>query len=159
MNDNYFVDNGSGAVDGVTRQSEAASVSYEEMLSINDMPGNFREFTVRFVDGDDVVWQGSFSYGDSLPEEDYPQLDAPEGEYVFWESKDLSSVRRNLSVHSIYRAYIPSLSAGTEDGNVQILLGGEFYPTARWKSEKCPRKNQRVSSRCWKNRGCPALIG
>lgn len=128
VNDNYFVDNGSGAVDGVTRQSEAASVSYEEMLSINDMPGNFREFTVRFVDGDDVVWQGSFSYGDSLPEEDYPQLDAPEGEYVFWESKDLSSVRRNLSVHSIYRAYIPSLSAGTEDGNVQILLGGEFYP-------------------------------
>ncbi len=124
---NYFVDNGYGAVDGVTRESEAVAMDYASMLELKTMPVNFQKFTIRFMDGDEVIWQNTFSYGDVLTEDDYPALpDAGDG-YVYWEKKDLSPIHRNITVHAVYRAYMPSLGS-TGDGRDPVLFGGNFYP-------------------------------
>lgn len=128
VEENYFVDNGYGAVDGVTRRSEATAVDYASLLELKDLPENFTEFTVRFMDGETVVWQDTFSYGEEFPEEAYPELpDAGDG-YVYWESKEVSPVRRNVTVHAVRRAFLPSLASDTETEKPEILLGGEFYP-------------------------------
>lgn len=74
VKDNYFVDNGYGAVDGVTRSSEAESMDYDSLIQLGNMPLNFTQFTVRFMNGEQVVWQNTFAYGDELPEENYPDL-------------------------------------------------------------------------------------
>ena len=124
---NYFVDNGYGAVDDVTRSQEAEGMEYEAFLQLKEMPMEFSEFTVRFLDGEEVVWQETFSYGEELSKEDYPKLTEPEGEYAYWEEKELSPVHRNVNVHAVYRTYIPSLASGVEI-HPEILLGGEFYP-------------------------------
>lgn len=136
VENNWFVENGYGAVNGVTRKAEASGVSYEELLVQKPLPENFQSFTVRFVDEGETVWEGTFTYGDSLPGEEYPALTAPEGEYAFWEEKDLSSIRRNLTVHSVYRAFLPSLSSDAQEGEAQILLGGSFYPDSSLKVEE-----------------------
>ena len=127
ISDNYFVDNGYGAVDGVTREAEAVPMDYASLLDLKTMPENFQKFTIRFMDGDDVIWQNTYSYGDVLTEDEYPKLpDAGDG-YVYWEKKDVSPIHRNITVHAVYRAYMPSLgSAG--DGSDPVLFGGNFYP-------------------------------
>lgn len=127
ISDNYFVDNGYGAVDGVTREAEAVPMDYASLLDLKTMPENFQKFTIRFMDGDDVIWQNTYAYGDVLTEDEYPKLpDAGDG-YVYWEKKDVSPIHRNITVHAVYRAYMPSLgSAG--DGSDPVLFGGNFYP-------------------------------
>lgn len=127
ISDNYFVDNGYGAVDGVTRETEAVPMDYASLLNLKTMPENFQKFTIRFMDGDDVIWQNTYSYGDVLTEDEYPKLpDAGDG-YVYWEKKDVSPIHRNITVHAVYRAYMPSLGSA-QDGSDPVLFGGNFYP-------------------------------
>lgn len=124
---NCFVDNGYGAVDGVTRSSEALAVDYASMLEQKEMPSDFTEFTIRFMDGKDIVWQDEFSYGDEFSEEMYPALPDAETGYVYWESRNISPVHRNVTIHAVYRAHVPSLASDAEE-KPAILLGGDFYP-------------------------------
>ena len=127
INDNYFVDNGYGAVDGVTKDAEAVPMDYASLLDLKTMPENFQKFTIRFMDGDDVIWQNTYAYGDVLTEDEYPKLpDAGDG-YVYWEKKDVSPIHRNITVHAVYRAYMPSLGSA-QDGSDPVLFGGNFYP-------------------------------
>ena len=127
ISDNYFVDNGYGAVDGVTKEAEAVPMDYASLLDLKTMPENFQKFTIRFMDGDDVIWQNTYAYGDVLTEDEYPKLpDAGDG-YVYWEKKDVSPIHRNITVHAVYRAYMPSLGSA-QDGNDPVLFGGNFYP-------------------------------
>lgn len=128
VEDNYFVDNGYGAVDGVTRSQEAVSMDYESLIAQKELPENFTKFTIRFIDGDRVVWQDDFSYGEELSEADYPELTEPDGEYVYWEKKDVSPIHRNVTIHAVYRAYMPSVAAGDSEEHPSVLMGGEFYP-------------------------------
>lgn len=125
---NYFVDNGYGAVDDITRSEEAVGMDYAFMLALKEMPEEFSVFTVRFQDGEETVWEENFSYGDELFEEDYPELTEPEGEYAYWEDKNISPVHRNVTVHAVYRVYIPSLASEAGEGHSSVLLGGAFYP-------------------------------
>ncbi len=128
---NYFVDNGYGAVDGVTRSSEAESMDYASMVASGSMPLNFTQFTVRFMNGDEVLWQNTYAYGDELPEENYPDIPTSQDGYVYWEEKDVSPIKRNVTVHAVYRAYIPALTADEETGKSPVLFGGEFYPDTK----------------------------
>ena len=130
---NYFVDNGYGAVDGVTRSSEAESMDYASMIQLGNMPLNFTQFTVRFMNGDQVIWQNTFAYGDELSEDSYPDLPKSKDGYVYWEEKDVSPIHRNVTVHAVYRAYMPALTADTDTDTEKspVLIGGEFYPDTR----------------------------
>ena len=131
VKDNYFVDNGYGAVDGVTRSSEAESMDYDSLIQLGNMPLNFTQFTVRFMNGEQVVWQNTFAYGDELPEENYPDLPKSKDGYVYWEEKDVSPIHRNVTVHAVYRAYMPALTADAEAEKSPVLMGGEFYPDTK----------------------------
>ena len=131
VKDNYFVDNGYGAVDGVTRSSEAESMDYDSLIQLGNMPLNFTQFTVRFMNGEQVVWQHTFAYGDELSEESYPDLPKSKDGYVYWEEKDVSPIHRNVTVHAVYRAYMPALTADAEAEKSPVLMGGEFYPDTK----------------------------
>ncbi len=128
---NYFVDNGYGAVDGVTRSSEAESMDYATMVASGNMPLNFTQFTVRFMNGDQVIWQKTFAYGDELSEDNYPDLPKSKDGYVYWEEKDVSPIHRNVTIHAVYRAYMPALTADADTEKSPVLIGGEFYPDTK----------------------------
>ncbi len=130
VENNIFVDHGAGAVDGVTRKGEAEGMDYETLMNLpeHQMPERFGVFTIKFMDQDQIVWEKDFSYGGSISKEEYPDLPTPENGYVYWEEKDLSSIVRNVTVHSVYRGYVPSLASKEEGTKSAVLLGGNFYP-------------------------------
>lgn len=131
---NFFVDNGYGAIDGVTRATEAYGISYNDMISLGNMPKEFKEFTLKFVDENQTIWSGTFAYGDNYTENKYPELVVKDGEYVYWENKIISPIRRNVTVHAIRRVFFPSVQASVsenESPKPDMLLGGEFYPDTR----------------------------
>lgn len=66
VENNYFADNGYGAVDGVTRSSEAVGMSYKELLKMKQMPEGFTVFKVRFLNGEDTILEEAFFYGDEF---------------------------------------------------------------------------------------------
>lgn len=128
---NYFVDNGFGAINGVTKTTEATGMSYREMLSFSTMPTEYKRFNIRFADNDEIVWSNVFNYGDELTEEEYPELIANDGEYAYWEEKNLTPICRNVTVHAIRRVFVPSIQAKVEESENKkpdLLLGGKFYP-------------------------------
>lgn len=128
---NVFVDNGLGAINGVTKTSEAKGLSYAQMLSQYDLPKEFKVFTIRFIDENEVIWSNEFKYGEELLEENYPELIPNEGEYAYWEEKNLSPICRSVTVHSFRRVFFPSVQAklaGSESSKPDLILGGDFYP-------------------------------
>ncbi len=127
---NYFVDNGFGAVDDVTKEGEAVAMSYDRLVGTFDVPEEFKKFTIRFVDRDQTVWSKEFVYDEPFPKEDYPELKENEGEYAYWEDKDLSPVVRNVTVHGVRRVYVPSVASKPEDDETlsYLVLEGDFYP-------------------------------
>lgn len=127
---NLFVDTGYGAVDSVTLADQAMGMSYDELMAYEEMPEQFKNFTVKFIDEDVVVAQKSYRYGEEFPATDYPVLNVKEGEYVYWEDKDLSVVCRNVTVHAVRRVYVPSVSSSVDGERPDIVLGGDFYPNS-----------------------------
>lgn len=126
---NYFVDNGFGAVNGVTKIDEASELTYSELIALGNIPPEFQNFTVRFIDGDNVIWSGDFKYGDVFEKDAFPKLSNKDGEYANWENKTISPVVRNVTIHSIRRVFIPSIAAATDDNKPSnIIFSGMFYP-------------------------------
>ncbi len=127
---NFFVDNGFGAIDDVTKEGEAVCLSYDRLVNTFELPVEFRRFTVRFVDGDNIIWSKDFVYDDILPREDYPVLQGNEGEYVYWEDKKVSPVVRNVTVHSVRRVYVPAIASkpDREENKSFLVFEGDFYP-------------------------------
>ena len=50
---------------------------------------------------------------------------------MYWEEKDVSPIHRNVTVHAVYRAYMPALTADAEAEKSPVLMGGEFYPDTK----------------------------
>ena len=43
----------------------------------------------------------------------------------------MSPIHRNVTVHAVYRAYMPALTADAEAEKSPVLMGGEFYPDTK----------------------------
>lgn len=125
---NYFVDNGIGAVDGVTLSEEAIGMKYKDFMKLDGIPQSFSQFKVRFVDQDQIIWEKNFKYGEEFTQQEYPVLEAEKGEYAYWEKKNISPVVRNVTIHSVRRVYMPSVAAQSAEGPSSLVIEGEFYP-------------------------------
>ena len=131
--DNLFVDNGYGAVDGITKSGQAQGMSYERLVSENEVPAQFRTFNIRFMDGDECVYDKSFKYGEIFGQDSWPEVKSREGEYYYWEDKKVSPVIRNVTLHCVRRVFVPSVASGSapDSKKSMMVLGGNFYPDSR----------------------------
>lgn len=71
---NLYVDDGLGAVDGVTFQGEADGITYETLLQQEGLPSEFRSMTVTFLADEQMVEQVVCDYGQSLEAEAMPKI-------------------------------------------------------------------------------------
>ena len=90
---NFYVDEGMGAVDGITRGGQAAALSYEAFCSMEQVPEEFNRLTVEFLVEDQVLKTIDCEYGGSVAESDFPKAPEKDGYYYQWEEKDLSCIR------------------------------------------------------------------
>lgn len=124
---NFYVDEGMGAVDGITRTNQAAGLSYEDFCSMEQVPEEFRNIKVEFLVEDQVIKTIECEYGGSVAETDIPGAPQKDGYYYRWEEKDLSCIKGNEKVHAIYKAWNTTI-ASSGDKTPLMLAESNFYP-------------------------------
>ncbi len=126
---NIYVDEGLGAVDGVTYTREARGASYEMLRGEGVLPEEFGRLKVIFLADGAVVREITCDYGEPLAEEQIPAVPKKEGFYERWEDADLSSVRKNYRIEAVYRPWVTTL-ASSDDTLPEMLAEGAFMPGA-----------------------------
>ena len=120
---NYYV---SDDLPGINRQSyvgRAEPTSYEELLTLPELPESMKSFSLTFVADGETVLSRTFHYGDSFAESDIPDPPQKGGCHVHWDRSDLTNLHFDTVVTAVYEAYTPALaSEQTRDGGLAILL-------------------------------------
>lgn len=127
---NIYVDDGLGAVDGITFYGEAAGITYEELLQIEGLPEEFCSLTVTFLADDQVVERVICEYGSALETDAMPNIPAKEGFFDYWEQTDLSDIRRNYKVNAVYVPWTTTIAC-SDDPRPLLLAEGNYYSGAR----------------------------
>ena len=120
---NYYV---SDDLPGINRQSyagRAEPTSYEELLTLPELPESMKSFSLTFVADGETVLSRTFHYGDSFAESNIPDPPQKDGCHVHWDRSDLTNLHFDTVVTAVYEAYTPALaSEQTRDGGLAILL-------------------------------------
>lgn len=130
VHDNYFVWEGLPAINGVTYQEQASSLSYEELLAMQGIPEEFRSFEVQFIADGKVLGRVNVRYKEAVPASKIPEIPARPGYYAFWEDKGQDrGVNCNLRVYAQYRLWTTAIASDWKVGEMPVLLAeGAFYP-------------------------------
>lgn len=126
---NFYVEDGLGAVDGISFRQEAEGISYETLMEKEDLPSEFRTLTVTFLADGQMVKQLICQYGQSLTPEEIPDIPRKSGFFEQWEETDLSDIRKNYKIHAIYRPWTATIASSTEPRPL-LLAEASFYPEA-----------------------------
>ena len=134
---NFYVEEGLGAVDGITYEGQAQGLTYEAFRNLEQMPEEFGRLTVEFLVEDQVLKTVICQYGDSVPSSEIPQVPKKDGYYYVWEEKDLSCIKGNEKVRAIYRAWNTTI-ASSDDKMPLMLAEADFYPGTSLTLEERP---------------------
>ncbi len=135
IKDNIFVQNGLGAIDGSTVEAQAKPVKYSDLLAEPMLPTEFRQMKVRFEDDGKVVKTIMVRYGRGISLNEYPELPSrDDGRFGYWENIDLSDVKQNTTVHSVYVDFVTTIA--TEEAIPKLLITGDFYDNSSVKLVK-----------------------
>jgi hypothetical protein len=127
---NYYVEGKPGGVDGIGYEGGATPISYDEMSKWENIPENFRVFTVVFKADDKVLDTVEVAYGGSIDESQMPEIPEKDGYYSLWPDEGLDYITGNIVVEAEYNRWISSLKSddtGT-DGRTLLLVSGNFLP-------------------------------
>ena len=128
--DNYYVEEGLGAVDGISYEGEASALTYEELVRMDGVPRDFQSLKLTFLADDVVVKQLECEYGKPVQEQELPAVPVKEGYHGAWEPVDLDRVIYSRKVRAIYRPWTTTI-ASSEDMMPVLLAEGEFYANAK----------------------------
>lgn len=124
---NFYVDEGIGAVDGVTYARQASGLSYEDFLALGQMPQEFKSLKVQFIVEDEIIKTITCQYGSALDESEIPILPKKDGYYYEWEAKDLSCIKSNEKIYAVYKPWNTTI-ASSDDKMPRMLAEADFYP-------------------------------
>lgn len=134
LEQNYFVDHGLGAIDGISYAKTAAPIAFDDLKNADGVPKRFISFTVTFsADGKTVATQ-EIEYGELTAKIRYPAVVPKEGHFGKWEKPESETVTENLIIDCVYQPYITILSSEekNENGKLSLALAeGEFTDEAR----------------------------
>ncbi len=124
---NVFVYQGLGAINGVTDEREARTITYGELLKLDGIPSDFGKMTVTFKNNGKTVAKIKVPYGGNVDSSNYPEIaESTDGKFGYWEDKDLSHVQQNMTVEAVYVDYVTSVASDT-GGKPGMILNGRFF--------------------------------
>ena len=124
LNDNSYVRCRPAGVDGISYTGKTNAISYEELLEREDLPGVFREITVRFIGpGDELLQTVTTEFGGSITE--FPAVAMDGARRWRWDDADLRDIRHSMDVRGAY--YNPVLTLSTGGDIPEFLVEGSFY--------------------------------
>ena len=130
--ENYFV---SDVLQGINRRSLkniAEKLSYEELLTVEELPDAFCKFYLAFVAEGEMVKYVEFSYDTSFGEEIVPELPQKQGYFAEWEQTEFPKLRFDKKVNAVYTPLLSALESDVkrEDGRPLFLVEGSFQDEA-----------------------------
>lgn len=135
LSGNLYVDEGIGAVNGITYTAQASGLSYDEFLKIPELPYYFYQMKVTFLCDGKRIDSIRCSYGDSLDGTQFPTLPQKAGYYAKWECDRIDRVANNMQIHAVYEPYT-TVIASDEEPMAFMLAEGNFYPGTVLSAEK-----------------------
>ena len=128
LSDNRFVSDTLAGIDRVSRRGAAEPIAYEELLTENGLPQEFRSFELSFYANDELIHAEPFRYGDSFGDEVFPEIPPLEGQYAHWDRTDLTNLRFDTVVTAVYAPSVTAVaSAATRSaGRAAFFTEGHF---------------------------------
>ncbi len=131
---NAFIDNGIGAVDGISYDNNAEPITYDELKSRTNIPKRFVSFTVTFVADGRIVEKRDIEYDSDTYLISYPKVPNKRGYYGRWKKPEEGKVKSDIKIECEYKPYITVISSEEKDDSGKIALAlaeGKFDDRAR----------------------------
>lgn len=126
--DNFFVSDTLGGIDGLSCTGQAEPMSYPELLEVQDLPEEMKILTLRFEADDRILQTRQFHYGDSFSEDVFPEIPQKDGYYAHWDRTDLSNLTFDTVVtaeYTLFSSAIPS-EIRRENGRPVFFVDGDY---------------------------------
>lgn len=131
MASNYFVDRDGYGVDGISYETMAMPMSYEEMVAGEAIPDVFKNLTLTFkAEGIETVH--TFAYGSAIPLSDLPELPEKEGYFAQWPDYNYDKLLFSDVIEADYIKLVETLASEGE-GPAKVLVEGLFTPESALK--------------------------
>lgn len=131
MEKNYFVDRDGYGVDGISYETMAMPMSYEEMVAGEAIPDVFKNLTLTFkAEGVREVY--TFAYGGAIPLSDLPEIPEKEGYFAQWPAYNYDKLLFSDVIEAEYTKLVETLASEGE-GPAKVLVEGLFTPESALK--------------------------
>lgn len=126
--ENYFVSEDLAGINRISYGEEAEPITYEALLEVDGLPEAFREFTLSFVAGDQVLYATTFEYGDSFEQDIFPMIPGQAGQQAFWDVTELKNLKKDTVVTAVYGQYLTTIASekAGEHNRPVFLAEGRF---------------------------------
>ena len=121
---NIYVHESLGAVDGISYVEKAEPVSYDELVSRENVPTEFKYVTVSFMADGELVKNVRLPYGGSIKESQIPEVPEKSGYAGTWQSFETEELRFNTTVEAAYVLHQGTIAVEEtrENSPLSILL-------------------------------------
>lgn len=120
-------------MDGISYSSIAYPVPYEKMISLENIPKEFKVLELTFVSEDETVKVVPVKYGETLSAADIPEVPQKDGSFGKWEDFNYENITFSAEINAVYEKFVTALeSAEKRDGGLPIFVAeGNFTDSDR----------------------------
>ncbi len=128
--DNLFVNQEYGGIDNISYKGIAEPVTYDYVMSLDNIPAGFNQVTITFKADDTVLSTKSIPYNSSLDEKDLPYIPPKEECYAQWPDDIIHTpIVQNKVVEVEYHYWVESIAGNIKSDSDKSLfmVEGRFY--------------------------------
>lgn len=148
---NRFVSDDLAGVDRISYAGKAEPISYPELLTIDALPDEMKQLTLRFlVDGEELKAL-TFDYGESFTMDVAPEIPGKDGSYAVWSKTELSELNFDTTVIAEYIPYMTTVAGDAKrpDGRTIFFAEGNFDNEAAMSVEEHAVKGNKIPVAKW----------
>lgn len=111
VKNNYFVSDVLHGIDSISYAGIAQPITYQEMLTVEGIPSQFRHLKVIFKVDDIKLGTQEVAYGEMLAQLNFPAFPEKDGYYGVWPEMSQRVMTGNLVIQGEYKEYIKVLTS------------------------------------------------
>ena len=140
VRNNIFVSDILGGIDDINYSGIADKVTYDYVMSLDNIPEGFHQITITFKADDYVAGTKVIAYNGNITTSDLPSIPKKDGYYGEWPADiTVSPITQNKVVEAEYHLWTESLASNEKnaDGKILFLAEGKFYNDDKLVTRTC----------------------
>lgn len=154
VRNNFFTSEDLSGINRISYSKKAEPLSYEELVSKEDIPAEFNKLSVVFLlddeDNEDRVELGvsDINYGFMVSKSDYPKVPSKNGYYYVWDNEDNMVVTTDLEITASYVKNVTTLASKILRDTKQsaFLVDGQFTDQDEFEAFLTPVANDSMDN-------------